>query len=647
MSSQARANPNASAAPAKPAASSALLVQRKCACGSSSQKDGGCAECNSKALSVQRSPASGGTQLTEERLINSALMPPSQATGPTARADTRTRSGHDFGRIQVHSDGPSTSDNSSTERSSTDQGGPAAQAEGPTPEPAPEAAPASEASTAALIVEDEAEQLAPGQMRKGEFINQLQSAICAEADAELARVGRDTEGCPYIENWMNYYRTRDSQHAERALRRYAPEASGVTTARDYIPVVAARVRRAVAVWATTGAITGVPEELAGQLSGAGALEAAAGMASGAASAIGGIFAKAREGGINPATDAEGVRSELGSGASLGGDVRSRMETGFGHDFSRVRVHTDSRAAELSDRLNARAFTVGSDVAFAAGEYRPGTLVGDALIAHELAHVLQQQDARVSASPQRIDGAQYDGLEQDADNAAVSVMSSILGGPKGAAGVSDTVMPRMRSGLRLSRCSRLVNEKANPCTARTTPATPVKTVTVRHSHLWDGDKSSDFTTHLAYANRVYAIAGITLASGNPENIGETDTKDATLLGPNGLLNDSGTNPQIASYTTEERALMRHTEAAGEVTAYYLKGVENTPNLGGRAFLQDDAVILMPGAGTRTLAHEMGHILMGAGHPPNKDNIMIQNPEATGVDCLSDDQIEAARNNSLAK
>ncbi len=61
------------------------------------------------------------------------------------------------------------------------------------------------------------------------------------------------------------------------------------------------------------------------------------------------------------------------------------------------AHTDSNASSVSNRVNARAFTVGNHVAFGGGEYKPGTLAGDALIAHELAHTVQQQGAEGSVS----------------------------------------------------------------------------------------------------------------------------------------------------------------------------------------------------------------------------------------------------------
>jgi hypothetical protein len=66
-----------------------------------------------------------------------------------------------------------------------------------------------------------------------------------------------------------------------------------------------------------------------------------------------------------------------------------MEARFGHDFSRVRVHSDAPAAESADAVQARAYTVGNDIVFGRGEYAPGTAKGRRLMAHELTHVVQQ------------------------------------------------------------------------------------------------------------------------------------------------------------------------------------------------------------------------------------------------------------------
>src|SRR5262245_44919603 len=76
-----------------------------------------------------------------------------------------------------------------------------------------------------------------------------------------------------------------------------------------------------------------------------------------------------------------------------------FEPRFGHDFSRVRVHTDARAASAAQAVDARAYAVGRDVVFGTGQYAPGTAEGKKLLAHELAHVVQQ--GRESASPTAI------------------------------------------------------------------------------------------------------------------------------------------------------------------------------------------------------------------------------------------------------
>jgi hypothetical protein len=93
----------------------------------------------------------------------------------------------------------------------------------------------------------------------------------------------------------------------------------------------------------------------------------------------------------PAGFLSAVRSG-GAGEGLAGPVLARMEQGFGRPLGHVRVHDDPASARLSDTIAARAFTHGQDIYFARGEYRPGTPAGDRLIAHELAHTLQQPGA---------------------------------------------------------------------------------------------------------------------------------------------------------------------------------------------------------------------------------------------------------------
>jgi uncharacterized protein DUF4157 len=84
-----------------------------------------------------------------------------------------------------------------------------------------------------------------------------------------------------------------------------------------------------------------------------------------------------------------INATRGAGASLDGGVADRLSPSLG-DLSDVRVHTGDTADALNTAVAARAFATGSDVYFAQGEYKPNTADGDRLIAHELAHVVQQQ-----------------------------------------------------------------------------------------------------------------------------------------------------------------------------------------------------------------------------------------------------------------
>lgn len=90
-----------------------------------------------------------------------------------------------------------------------------------------------------------------------------------------------------------------------------------------------------------------------------------------------------------------INTMKGGGSSLPHPTRNFFESRFGTDFGQVRIHSDSRAAETAKSINAKAFTVGKDVAFGAGEYSPGTPEGKRLLAHELTHVVQQSNGIMS------------------------------------------------------------------------------------------------------------------------------------------------------------------------------------------------------------------------------------------------------------
>jgi hypothetical protein len=101
-------------------------------------------------------------------------------------------------------------------------------------------------------------------------------------------------------------------------------------------------------------------------------------------------------------------------------TRTFMEQRFGHDFSRVRVHSDSAAGQSARDVNAYAYTVGQDIVSGFGQFAPGTHAGRRLLAHELAHTLQQTKG-TTAGAERISDPR-DPAEQEADRAASDVIA---------------------------------------------------------------------------------------------------------------------------------------------------------------------------------------------------------------------------------
>jgi hypothetical protein len=97
-----------------------------------------------------------------------------------------------------------------------------------------------------------------------------------------------------------------------------------------------------------------------------------------------------------------------------------MSARFGHDFSHVRIHDSSVADEAARSVGARAFTLGSDIHFAAGEYSRGSRNSERLLAHELTHVVQQDRAGLAAG--QLKSRRSDPAEREAERAADQILS---------------------------------------------------------------------------------------------------------------------------------------------------------------------------------------------------------------------------------
>jgi hypothetical protein len=151
------------------------------------------------------------------------------------------------------------------------------------------------------------------------------------------------------------------------------------------------------------------------------------------------------------------------GQPLNAATRAFMEPRFDRDFSHVRIHSSSQAGESARSIGARAYTVGHDVVFGAGQYSPESAPGRHLLAHELTHVIQQENGVTAATPQRqiesIPGGgfripvgpaladEFDTAENQADAEADAVADRVVGmDSRAAIGPPVQIVQRAQRGV---------------------------------------------------------------------------------------------------------------------------------------------------------------------------------------------------------
>jgi Domain of unknown function (DUF4157) len=132
-------------------------------------------------------------------------------------------------------------------------------------------------------------------------------------------------------------------------------------------------------------------------------------------------------------------------------MNERLGRALGADFSEVTVHTDRAADRLSQALDADAFTVGSHIFFRANRYNPSTPAGQRLMAHELAHVVQQGARIGPASALRL-GPANDASEREADRVAAVPLG----------GTSTLALRSLLPGERFSRCRGRLQSASRRC-----------------------------------------------------------------------------------------------------------------------------------------------------------------------------------------
>jgi hypothetical protein len=152
------------------------------------------------------------------------------------------------------------------------------------------------------------------------------------------------------------------------------------------------------------------------------------------------------GGNNGVSD--GADAALGSAASSSGSalptpIQRKFERSLGADLSGVRVHTGSASADAAASVSARAYTVGQDVHFGAGQYDPSTAAGEHLVAHEVAHTVQQSGGAVGrkAQPKLEVTTPGDHFEVEADRAADAMVAGAPASVSGGSGLARQVVQR--------------------------------------------------------------------------------------------------------------------------------------------------------------------------------------------------------------
>lgn len=298
------------------------------------------------------------------------------------------------------------------------------------------AAGAAPGGATATIVPDGAEHAA-GQLTRSEFLQRLREAVTRTAASAMGPAW-SADSCPYIDQWFAAHAATEPGELEALARRYS-QLGSARSATDFIAPVCARLGAAIGRHQQGG-------DIGGELAAAGVPASA----------------------VPPAKGNE--PGQLGAGTPLDPATMTRMSEAMGENFEGVRIHTDPRAAQMAAERSALAFTVGRHVVFGAGHYNPGTPAGDALLAHELSHVVQQRGASHDAPPSigSVSDAPDHNAEAAADEAAAGAVAQLHGpaGSQARRGVASRIASVASSPLRLQRCDK-----------QQQPAPPAASVTI--------------------------------------------------------------------------------------------------------------------------------------------------------------------------
>ncbi|MGH8309969.1 MAG: DUF4157 domain-containing protein, partial [Steroidobacteraceae bacterium] len=329
---------------------------------------------------------------------------------------------------------------------------------------------------------------------------------------------------------------------------------------------------------------------------------------------------------------------LGAGQPLDAATRGRMESAFGTDLTHVRVHSDARGQTAAGRLGTRAFAYRGDVAFAPGQHRPGTLVGDALLAHELAHTLQQRPERHDQAliERSLQGTARTAFEADADASARGAVTQLWGGQLGIGTAGAQTRPTLLGGLHVARCGGPPELQADTSVGarKTVDVKPIKA---------EGT-SPNAARDIAFANtRVFPQANIGINSLAEETLTATETR--TLLGNDVEFSERSND---STPTADENRLWARFRSTTVVNLIYVSDIvkegclgTNTVGLG----WESGMAVVEHNTNAQASSHELGHV-MGLPHRETSNNLM----NATVTDShvkLESDQVTDLRNSGYAQ
>ena len=229
-----------------------------------------------------------------------------------------------------------------------------------------------------------------------------------------------------------------------------------------------------------------------------------------------------------------LRRRRGHGAPLPADVARSMGEHLQRDLSDVRVHADAEADTLSRSVQARAFTLGSDVYFTAGAYNPRSAEGQHLLAHELTHVVQQS-APGAGAVQRSSmtvGRADDPAEVEAERNATRVVQALRRSPAatGAATTAGPVAVEHQHGSGCGHDMTIRRHFLSNLFSRTPPAPPAPPAPTlgaraRGLHEVEADDPSALDQLADIADAILAIKDATVTREEKHTLGDMDGGDA--------------------------------------------------------------------------------------------------------------------------